>query len=334
MTHDLNSENDPQRANAEGRSEEQLSAGTSSPILPQPEDAVTHLYEAEEKAGRAALAGWVFHKQVRPIIESAREGTETFVAAVSHYLDGDHAQLAVTDLACSILNLVSELPNGERRADVLDPATGWAMPPAVRNSLRVDLKAWLIIVAYRLANAGVPLDPDYPGEHLVIAQLLMLDVWGGDYDLLEDLNYTGPTMYHPLGRGTPVIRGRRTDRATLNASRLVEYYSRRVRGERNIASAPYSHAGPRATARQARYKAARLDALRQVAARHPQLSPTDLLKWSTTSPSCPAYQYRSLIAKILGISWDAAKNRKPSLRTLQRDFAELGLPTDGIPRAN
>lgn len=324
MTNEPGNVNDPQRANAEGRqTEDQMSSEASGTTLPQQGDEVTQLYKREEDAGRAALAGWIHHEQVRPTIEAAREATETFVAPIAPYLTG---QLAVTNLVCSVLLMQSSLPNGERNPFVLDPATGWPMPPQVRNMLLTDFRAWLAIVAHRLASAGVPLDADYPGDHLVIGQLLLLDCWAPGYDLVHDLNVAGPTMYNQHGTGTPFIRGRRTDRATLNASRVMEDFSRRARGERNIATAPYAATGPRVTAQAGRYKAARLQALREVVDKHPDFPLAKLLpKWGSAGREHPTYLYRASIARQLGISFDDAKNQKPSQRTLERDCDEIGV---------
>lgn len=329
MTQRVNNENGPRCRNTEDRSEAQLAAENLAHRIAQPDDAVTHLYKNEEDAGRATLAGWIRHERVRPIIEAARADTETFVAPVARYLAS--GQRAVTDLACSVLLLQSSLPNGERNAFVLDPVTGWRMAPTVRNMLLTDFRSWLTIVAYRLSSAGVPLDPDYPGDHLVIAQLLLLDVWSGEYDLVHDLNVAGPTLYQAQGRGTPFVRGRRTDRATLNASRILEDLSRRTRGQRTIAAAPHAATKPRAEDRQTREKSARLKALREVVALYPEITPVDLLQgWRTSRVQLPAYLYRSLIAQALGEPRDSryVGDQKPSLRTLQRDFARLSEPDD------
>jgi hypothetical protein len=331
MNEHLDNANDPQRANAEGRqNEDQLAAEDLAPILPDSDDAVTKLFKAEWDAGRAALAGWIFHPMVRPIIEAAREGTETFVAPIAHYLAS--GQGAVCALINSVLHMTWGTPNGRYGIDVLDSTTGWQVTPAVKEMLYSGLPAWLTIVAYRLANAGVPLDPDYKGDHLVVGQLLMLDVWSGEYDLLEDLNIAGPTIYHVHGQGTPFVRAERTDRATLNSSRVLSLLQKGHRGERPIGRPAYAHAGPRAEGRQARERKARLAALREVLEKHPGVELATLLgRWSSTSPSNPAYQYRSALAKQHGISWDKAREKKPSLRTLQRDYEDLCAEE---PRAN
>jgi len=329
MTQHVRNENDLRCSNTGGRSEVQLDAGSSPTILPQQDAVVTDLYKTEEDAGRAALAGWIRHKQVRPIIEAARDATETFVAPVRHHLTG---QRSVTLLAGSALLIRGALPNGQHDEFVLDPATGWPMTPGVRHMLLTDFPAWLTIVAYRLASADVPLDPDYPGDHLVIAQLLLLDCWAPGYDLVKDLNVAGPTVYNRQGRGTPFIRRRRTDRATLNASRVLEDLSRRERGDRTVAAAPYAATKPRAAGRQALEKSVRIKVLRDVVALYPEVTAVELLdRWCTSRKHLPGYLYRSLIAQALSLPRESKRvlDLKPSLRTLQRDFDALADPGDG-----
>ncbi len=255
-------ESGSQRANAESRSEAQLTAGTSPDSIPQFDPHVRGLYEAEEGAGRAMARAWLTHPRVRPIIEANRGGAELSVSPVAEHLGG---QEAVTQLTATVLRLTAQWPDGTRAPDVLDPAHGWPVTDEARDVVRALLPQYLHVVARELAAAGVPLDPSYPLDLLVVGQLLLLDVWAGpDVDLTAALNVGGPTTFRADGGGTPQVRVGRTARASRNADRVLEHLRTAAGITPSVLRAPYAGGGTRAPGPQGRVRAARMVALAEV----------------------------------------------------------------------
>jgi hypothetical protein len=320
-------QSDPRRANAEDRSEDQLSAGSSPPIIAPLTPQAKRFKQAEDE-GIAVTSRWINHPAVREITDSWRVPVHNILApAFGRILadTGEAVLFAWAIFGISGINANFEPTNSDWRRVYLTFAEVQQAPLAKRDFLKIVSKA-----AGDIRAAGAAIDPGWDGDLAVVATLMLAAE--------DEIPWELPPMqlaewvYPPSSSAiTPDIRGISNRRGVPQAGKrniiaIQHAYEKHLFGDPD--RAPYAQGGERAESRQNREKAARLKALTEVRALYLDASATEILQTWGSSKECPGSLYRHLIAREMGLDWRAAGNLKPALRTLQRDCADLGIPAN------
>ena len=202
------------------------------------EPALRKRFQAEEQQAIDAVARWVGHPAVRGVIERRRIGAETVVMPIGRMLTG---QVQVIRFCWHVFGLAGIEPGWELRNG--EP---WMLTISEMNTIdrvEADLRAVVQMAVKELAAAGVGLVPSWTGDHVVVAELLLLDVtWDlPARELAEALQPPAIGAIQIDASGTTHRRGT-GERANNNIAALRRGY------ERHLYGAP-----PRAPLRQRRY---------------------------------------------------------------------------------
>jgi hypothetical protein len=283
---------------------------------------VDGFFRNEEQYAAAALAAWAGHPALPPGIERRRVAAETTTMLFERYLAD---QVQVLRFCCRIFDISYHYPDGSEESNPFDPQDPqcWPLSPAERASASrsaADFRAVVTFTASDLAQAGVPLDPGWDGDRVIIAQLLLLPRASGHAIPWSDapavlaarLQPPGISAVYRDGR-TTTSRDGRSERAAINIERIRRDYRARQGGR--ALPMPYAGGQPRKAPRQQ----ARRDALRAVRARFPDASAARILRTYDHTARTPGGYLRTLLAERPG-----APQPKPSPSTLYADIRALG----------
>jgi hypothetical protein len=135
------------------------------------EAALRKRFEAEEQQAINAVARWVGHPAVRGVIERRRIGAETVVMPIERMLTD---QVQVIRFCWHVFGLAGIEPGWELRK-----GRPWLLTVSEMNTIdrvEADLRGVVQMAVNELEGAGVGLVPSWNGDHVVVAELLLLDV--------------------------------------------------------------------------------------------------------------------------------------------------------------
>ena len=237
-------------------------------------------FREEEERAIASLASWIGHPAIPTIVRDATSSVTAAIAPVARHLS---EQREVIPFCWGAFGITPVEPGWRFRGHtwLLTPAERAAIEPAWATLARIAAE-----VAEALATAGVPLDPGWPGDLAVIAEMLVLEAIGinipwelAPRDLADGLQLPPNSAIQIDARGTEHRRGIR-ERAERNAGALRRSYEQRLHGPQS--PAPYAGGGKRATPRPTLQRRA---GLREVLAAFPE---------ATASRIRATYQGRAL----------------------------------------
>lgn len=228
-------------------------------------DADERRFREEEERAIASLAGWIGHPATPAIIKDAAASVVTAIAPVSHHLS---EQREVIPFCWGAFGIAAVDPGWTLRGHT------WLLTAAERAAIepaRATLRSITGTVADALVSAGVPLDPGWPGDLAVIAELVVLEAVGiaipwemAPRELADGLQPPPISAIQIDARGTEHRRGI-SERAERNAGALRRSYEQHLQGPHP--PAPYAGGSKRATPRPTRQRQA---ALREVLAAFPE----------------------------------------------------------------
>lgn len=227
-------------------------------------------FQAGEQQAIDALARWIWHPAVRPVIERRRIGAETVVLPISRLLT-DQEQVA--RFSWHLYGIAGVGADWELRRG--EP---WMLTPAEMDAIeRVesDLRGIVQMTVNELAGAHVGLVPSWLGDHAVVAELLLLDIpWDlPARELAANLNPPPIGAIHIDASGIEVRRGT-WERAESNITSLRRSYEQHLYGP--APRAPYADGGTRAIPEST---SRRREALRRVLKQWPDATASRI--WTT-----------------------------------------------------
>ncbi len=244
------------------------------------DDSDERRFRDEEERAIASLAGWIGHPAIPAIVRDATASVTAAIAPVARHLS---EQREVIPFCWGAFGIMPVEPGWTLRGHT------WLLTPAERAAIepaRATLAGIAGEVADALASAGVPLDPGWPGDLAVIAEILVLEAIGiaipwelAPRGLADGLQPPPNSAIQIDARGTEHRRGI-SERAERNAGALRRSYEQQLHGIQP--PAPYAGGGKRATPRPTVQRRA---ALRAVLAAFPE---------ATASRIRATYQGRAL----------------------------------------
>ncbi|MFE7558518.1 hypothetical protein [Kitasatospora sp. NPDC057500] len=272
---------------------------------------------ALEQQGAKAAAGWLGHPSLPGLTTSWRSRAEEVVAPIADQLTSQIRTLHFLFYVCGLGLLRSDLS--------VDPAVRWYLRPEQVDRMPPIREAFADLLAAAAADfkqSGVPLDPGWSGDLVVVGELLLLAV---DFELpveelVKVLQPLPPAAIAPNARGTSVRRGTNS-RAERTITQLRSSYEDRLEGPR--VRAPYAGGNQRAVPAPTR---ARRDALRTVLDAFPDATVSRILM-TFDSPIAPAISgiprtpgayLRQLLRDACGTEPD-----RPSQTTLYADVTAI-----------
>ncbi len=197
-------------------------------------------FEAEERQAVDAVARWVGHPAVRGVIERRRVGAETVVMPIERLLTG---QIQVIRFCWHVFGLAGIEPGWNLRRG--EP---WKLTSTEMNMIdrvEADFRGVVQLAVNEMEGAGVGLVPSWAGDHVVVAELLLLDVaWDlPARELAEALQPLAIGAIHIDASGTIHRRGT-WEKAETNLAALRRNYEQHLHGPRP--RAPYAGGDARA----------------------------------------------------------------------------------------
>lgn len=229
--------------------------GDSDAAATRAKAALRKRFRTEEQQAVEALARWIGHPAIPAIITRRRVAAETVVARIQRHLTD---QIQVIRFIWHVFEMAGIEPDWELRRG--DP---WLLTPtemAVIEVVKADLRGVIQLTVNELGGAGVGLVPSWPGDHVVVGELLLLDVnWElPARELAEAMQPPAIGSIHIDASGTTHRRGT-GEKAESNVTALRRGYERHLHGP--PPRAPYAGGGTRALPELTRR---RRDALRKV----------------------------------------------------------------------
>jgi hypothetical protein len=214
-------------------------AGVSGRKQERSDEPLRKKFEAEEQQAIDAVMRWVGHPAVRGVIERRRIGAETVVMPIERMLTG---QVQVIRFCWHVFGLGGIEPGWELRE-----GRPWLLTAGEMNAIErveADLRGVVQLAVNELHGAGVGLVPSWPGDHVVVAELLLLDVaWDLPVrELAEALQPPAIGAIRIDASGTTHRRGT-GERANNNIAALRRSYERHLYGAPS--RAPYAGGGTR-----------------------------------------------------------------------------------------
>ncbi len=187
-----------------------------------------------------ALARWVGHPAVRGVIERRRAGAEAVLIPIARLLTG---QIEVTRFCWHVFRIAGVEPGWELRRG--EPWMLTLGEMSVIERVEADFRGVIQLTVNELEGAGVGLVPSWTGDHVVVAELLLLDVaWElPARELAEVLHPPAIGAIHADASGTIHRRGT-GERAEANIGALRRSFERHLHGP--PPRAPYAGGGARA----------------------------------------------------------------------------------------
>ncbi len=204
------------------------------------EEALRKRFESEEHQAIDALARWIGHPAVRGIIERRRVGAETVVMPIGRLLTD---QIEVIRFCWHVCGIAGIEPGFELRKG--EPWLLTASEMSMIDRVEADFRGVVQLAINELEGAGVGLVPTWTGDHVVVGELLLLDIeWDlPARELAESLQPPAIGAIHVDASGTIHRRGS-GERANNNIGALRRAYERHRYGP--PPRAPYADGGTRA----------------------------------------------------------------------------------------
>lgn len=204
-------------------------------------EALHKRFQAEEQQAIDALARWISHPALPGVIERRRIGAETVVMPIERHLPD---QVEVIRFCWHVFGLAGIEPGWELRT-----GQPWQLTIAEFNAIErvmADFRGVVQLAVNELEGAGVGLVPSWPGDHVIVGQLLLLH--GVDWemparDLAEAMQ---PPAIGSIRIDAASTSHRRSsgERASNNIGALRRAYEQHLYGP--SPRAPYAGGGTRA----------------------------------------------------------------------------------------
>ena len=224
-------------------------------------------FEAEEQQAIDALARRIGHPAVHGIIGRRRIGAETVVMPIEHLLT---SQIEVIRFCWHVFGIAGIEPGWELRR-----GTPWLLTVSQMNVIErveADFRGVVQLTVNELESADVGLVPSWTGDHVVVGELLLLDIeWDlPARELAAALQPPAIGAIHIDASGTTHRRGS-GERANNNIGALSRAYEQHKYGPQP--RAPYAGGGARALPEPTRR---RRQALAKVRERWPNVTPSQI----------------------------------------------------------
>jgi hypothetical protein len=254
-------------ADACGRSQIPAACKGGARVSGRAEEALRKRFEAEERQAIDVLARWVGDPAVRGIIERRRVGAETVVMPIERLLTD---QIQVIRFCWHVYGIVGIEPGWELRV-----GKPWRLTTSQMNVIdrvEADFRGIVQLAVNELAGAGVSLVPTWTGDHVVVGELLLLDItWDlPARELAESLQPPAIGAIHVDASETIHRRGS-GERANSNIGALGRAYEHHRYG--SPPRAPYADGGKRALPKTTRL---RRQALAKVCEKWPDVTASQI----------------------------------------------------------
>lgn len=283
-------------------------------------------FKAEETYARATAASWIAHPRVRQVLDEVRPAAVTACDFLMRYM---HNQIQTTRFAWWVCGMGTLLPDGAEdhgpfRGDSPDPWPLTEQERAVAGYFAAFFHQRVVLaVAQDLAEAGVPLDPEWSGDQAILAVLLLLPAagyeipWDGPIaEFADQMQPPGVSAFTPDGRSTNARDGR-PEKMAINADRIRKGIRKR-HGAPDLQSR-YAAGEQRATWR---LTAKRREILAEIISEQPEVTVQAILMNYGLSEKYPGGRLRHRLKE-----WCEAEGLpepdRPSESTLYNDFAEI-----------
>jgi hypothetical protein len=242
-------------------------AGVNGQKSHRTEEALRKRFEAEEQQAIDALTRWIGHPAVRDIIGRRRIGAETVVMPIEHLLTN---QIEVIRFCWHVFGIAGIEPGWELRR-----GTPWLLTVSQMNVIErveADFRGVVQLTVNELEGVGVGLVPSWTGDHVVVGELLLLDIeWDlPPRELAAALQPPAIGAIHIDASGTTHRRGS-GERANNNIGALRRAYEQHKYGPQP--RAPYAGGGTRALPEPTRR---RRQALAKVCERWPDVTASQI----------------------------------------------------------
>jgi hypothetical protein len=291
-----------------------------------PDEKLHAWFKAEDTYARATAASWIGHPQVRQVLDEARPSAVTACDFLLRYM---HNQIQTSRFCWWVCRIGTLLPDGREdhgpfRSDSADP---WLLTEQEREVAGYLAALFhqkvVLVVAQELAEAGVPLDPEWSGDQAVLALLLLLPAVGYDIpwdgsiaEFADQIQPPGVSAFDAAGRSTSARDGR-PEKMAINADRIRKDFRQR-KGAPDL-KPRYAAGEQRATWR---LTAKRREILTVIISEHPEITVQAVLMTYDFSEKQPGGRLRHQLKE-----WCEAEGLgepdKPSETTLYNDFAEI-----------
>jgi hypothetical protein len=295
-----------------------------------PDEKLHTWFKAEETYARAAAASWIGDPRVRQVLDEARPAA---VTACDFLLRFMHDQIQTTRFCWRVCRIGPLLPDGREdhgpfRDDSTDP---WLLTEKEREIAGYLAALFhqkvVLAVAQNLAEAGVPLDPEWPGDQAVLAVLLLLPAVGYDIpwdgpiaEFAEQIQPPGVSAFDPDGRSTSARDGR-PEKMAINADRIRKDVRQR-KGASNL-KPRYAAGEQRATWQ---LTAKRREILAEIISENPEITVQTILMTYDYSEKRPGGRLRHRLKQWCEAEGLAEPDR-PSETTLYNDFGKIRVAT-------
>jgi hypothetical protein len=275
-------------------------------------------FRAEEQQAITALARWIGHQAVCGVIERRRAGAEAVLIPIARFLTD---QIQVIRWCWYVYGMAGVEPGWQLRRG--EP---WQLTPgeiSVLGRVEADFRGVVQLAVNELHGTGVGLVPSWDGDHVVVGELLLLDVdWQlPAQELAEAMQPPAIGAIHIDASGTVHRRGT-WEKAESNIAALRRGYERHLHGA--TPRAPYAAGGIRALPGPTRR---RREAIRKVLQRWPNATASSI--WTTfgdhglqhgQQARTPGGYLRRLLEEGIG---DPQPVTRPSKSTLHADLKTL-----------
>ena len=283
------------------------------------------LFEKEELYGRAAASSWIGHPAVRGALDAARPAAVAVTAPlIPHMTD----QVQCTRFCSRVFEIGLVYPDGSEEPNPFDPEgrEPWPLTGRERELAGYIAAAFHLLVrtvASGLSDAGVPLDPEWEGDQVVLAVLLLLPElgyvipWDGEIgEFAREVQPPGVSAFTRDGRSASARDGRPEDMAR-NADRIRKLL-RADNGGREL-RVPYAGGTGRA---KPRVTVIRREILAEILAHDPAVTVARILQTYDHSDRTPGGRLRRQLRERLEAEGREVPG-KPSESALYKDFAHL-----------
>lgn len=293
-------------------------ARVSGPTGNRADEALRKRFKAEEQQAIDALTRWIGHPALRGVIERRRAGAETVVMPIQRLLTD---QIEVIRFCWHVFGIAGIEPGWQFRE-----GQPWLLTTSQMNMMErveADFRGVVQLAVNELEIAGVGLVPSWTGDHVVIGELLLLDIaWDlPARELAEAMQPPAIGAIHLDASGTSHRRGS-GERANNNIGALRRAYEQHRYGRSQ--RAPYAGGGTRALPQPTRL---RRQALAKVRERWPGVTASQIV---TTfgdhgvqrggQPRTPGGYLRQLLEQDAG---PGRIVRRPAKSTLHNDLEAL-----------
>jgi hypothetical protein len=282
------------------------------------EEALRKRFKTEEQQAIDALTRWIGHPAIRGVIERRRVGAETVVMPIQRLLTN---QVEVIRFCWHAFGIAGIEPGWQLRE-----GRAWLLTASEINiieRIEADFRGVVQLTVNELETVGIGLVPSWTGDHVVVGELLLLDVaWDMPArDLAEAMQPPAIGAIHFDASGTIHRRGS-GERANNNIGALRRAYEQHRYGRPQ--RAPYAGGGMRALPEPTRR---RRQALAKVRDRWPGVTASQIITTFNDhgvqrggQPRTPGGYLRQLLEQDDG---PGGTVRRPAKSTLHKDLEAL-----------